>query len=273
MPELPEVETIRRALERLLAGRRIVRVWARPVMMRRPLDADALHRHLLDRCFGTLRRRGKFLLLDVDREGALLIHLGMSGRLLVIEASADPLPHTHLRLDLDNGKAVHLVDPRRFGLAVWLPPGAESSDPSLSGLGIEPLTPGLEHSFPPLAHTRRAPIKAVLLDQSVIAGVGNIYATEALWRAGIRPSRPACSVSLRRLRALAGAVQDVLREAIELGGTTVRDYTAPQGDLGAFAMRLEAYGRAGASCPRCQRPLSRTIIAGRSTVWCRGCQR
>lgn len=272
MPELPEVETVRRALARAIVDRRIEAVTGQHVQLRRPLDPNKVDGAMRGRRVARARRRGKFLLIDLDPPGSLLIHLGMSGRLLLVPGDNPRLPHTHLVVALDDGRHLRLVDPRRFGLAWWLEPGEESSDPSLASLGTEPMDDRLVDLLPPLLHTRRSPLKALLLDQRLVAGVGNIYATEALWRTGIRPSRRGNRTSLGRLRRLATEVRAVLSEAIEQGGTTIRDYSTPSGDFGSFAVRLQAYGRAGLPCRRCGTVLQDLRIANRSTAWCPRCQ-
>ena len=273
MPELPEVETVRRALERHALDRVVTAVDGRSVQMRRPLDAPRLGRLLPGRRLTGVRRRGKFLIVDMDPSGALLVHLGMSGRLMLCAPSAPRLPHTHLVLRLGDAMDLRLVDPRRFGLVDWLEPGDEANDPSLAALGLEPLDPSLAHRLPALLRASRAPLKAALLDQRLVAGVGNIYATEALWRAGIRPSRRGRDTAVGRLERLTGELVAVLREAVARGGTTIRDFAAPEGDFGSFAVRLQAYGRAGKPCASCGRPLRDSRLGGRSTVWCPRCQR
>jgi len=274
MPELPEVETARRALALDLPGRTVTEVRGRPVALRRPLEPERLARALVGRRLAAPRRRGKHLLLDVEGGGSLLLHLGMSGRLMLVSDPGPALaPHTHLVLRLDHDRELRLVDPRRFGLAHWLAPGEETHDPALSHLGIEPLDPSFPAIFPSLGRGRRASVKALLLDQRIVAGVGNIYAAEALWRSGLRPGRAAGAISCGRLERLARALQAVLEEAIAAGGTTIRDFAAPNGELGMFAFSLRVYGRDGEPCPTCQTPVLRTVIAGRSTFWCRRCQR
>ena len=273
MPELPEVETVRRALDLELTGRCITGVRGRSISMRRPLDVEQLTAVLPGRRLATPRRRGKYLLIDVDPPGTLLNHLGMSGRLTITDASAPLLPHTHVTLELDDGRELRFVDPRRFGLMVWLEPGEEVADPSLAALGIEPLDPGLEERLPSLLKARRAPLKSLLLDQHLVAGVGNIYAAEALWRAGIRPTRSGHRTSLERLTVLTCETRSVLAEAVEQGGTTIRDYAAPDGNFGYFAIHLAVYGRQGRACLRCDTTLRSDVIGGRTTAWCPGCQR
>ena len=273
MPELPEVETVRRALDLELRGRRITAVRGRSVAMRRHLDVDRLAAVLPGRHLAEPRRRGKYLLIDLEPSGTLLAHLGMSGRLTITDAAAPVLPHTHVTLGVEDGRELRFVDPRRFGLMVWLEPGEEAADRSLSALGMEPLDPGLEERLPPLLKARRAPVKALLLDQHLVAGVGNIYAAEALWRAGVRPSRQGSRTSMARLARLSREVRAVLEEAVGKGGTTIRDYATPDGNFGYFAVQLQAYGRQGQPCNRCGATLRADVLGGRTTAWCPGCQR
>jgi len=273
MPELPEVETIRRALAHNLSGLRVVAVRGRSISMRRPLEVETLGEILPGRRFLEPRRHGKYLLLDTDPPGALLVHLGMSGRLMLVGPEVAVLPHTHITLVLENGYELRFVDPRRFGHMTWLDPGAESGDPSLAGLGREPLDDAIDTWLPPMLKRRRGPIKTLLLDQRVVAGIGNIYAAEALWRAGIRPTRPGRHISLERLALLAREVRTVLLEAIEQGGTTIRDFATPDGDFGYFAVRLRVYGRQGQPCPECATVLRAKVIGGRTTAFCAHCQR
>lgn len=273
MPELPEVETVRRAVSRHALGRTIIAVAGQSVQMRRPLDLDRLQRKLPGRRVVSARRRGKYLLLDLDPQGTLLLHLGMSGRLLLREPGATRLPHTHLVLDLGRKVGLHLVDPRRFGFVDWLEPGEENRDPSLSKLGMEPLAAETNRTLAPLLRSRNTPVKSLLLDQRTVAGVGNIYAVEALWRSGIRPNRRGRRISLTRLQRLVNDLQEVLGEAIEQGGTTIRDFATPEGDFGYFAVSLQVYGRTGKPCLRCGETLKDLRISGRSTPFCPGCQR
>ncbi len=273
MPELPEVETIRRALARHLVGRRVAAVEVGPKPLRRPLGQPLLTLALTGHTLLEPRRRGKFLLLDRAGGGSLLVHLGMSGRLQLAACGRPRPPHTHLVLRLDSDLELRLVDPRRFGLASWLAAGAEAVDPSLRQLGLEPLDPGLPAALPRLLAGRRAAVKTLLLDQRLVAGVGNIYASEALWRAGVRPTRPGGFISRDRVARLAGAVQQVLADAVEAGGTTLRDFSDPLGEPGLFAVRLDVYGRAGEPCPSCAAPVRRSLVGGRSTFWCARCQR
>lgn len=273
MPELPEVETVRRALALNLSGQRVVEVRGRSISMRRPLDLERLSVILPGRRFEAPRRRGKYLLLDTDPPGAMLVHLGMSGRLMLADPGMAVLPHTHITLALGNGRELRFVDPRRFGLMSWLEPHDELTDPSLAALGREPLDDAIDTWLPPLLKQRRAPLKTLLLDQRVVAGVGNIYAAEALWRAGIRPTRPGCQTSMERLQRLAREVHDVLADAVEQGGTTIRDFAAPEGNFGYFAVKLRVYGRQGQPCLECGTILRANVVGGRTTAYCVHCQR
>jgi formamidopyrimidine-DNA glycosylase len=273
MPELPEVETVRRALELELPGPRIISISGRSIALRRPLDVDRLKPVLIGRRFKTPRRRGKFLLIDLEPPGSLLIHLGMTGRIELVKASIPRRDHTHLVIHLNDGRQLRFVDPRRFGLVDWLEPGAEERDPSLARLGIEPLHPSLNKVLPPLFRARRAPLKSLLLDQRLLAGVGNIYAVEALFRARIHPKRAGCRTSEARLVTLARAVQDVLSDAIEQGGTTLRNFAGPNGESGYFAVNLNVYGRQGQPCVACGTTIRAAVLGGRTTAWCPSCQR
>lgn len=213
------------------------------------------------------------MLCDIESGGTLMIHLGMSGQVLIHAPDAQPPRHTHVTLDLSDGEQLRFVDPRRFGFVHWLDPGEEATDPSLQRLGPEPFGDAFVDAFPDRVRQRKVAIKSLLLDQTLVAGIGNIYACEALWRAGIRPTRPGHRIARKRLINLAHAVEAVLREAIEQGGTTLRDYRVPDGTPGYFAQRLDAYGREGEPCPRCDTPIQRTVMGGRSTFWCPAHQR
>jgi len=273
VPELPEVETVRRALASEVMDRHVTAVRGRSIAMRRPLDVENLRAVLPGRRLLEPRRRGKFLLLDTQPDGSFLIHLGMSGIIQIVPAAAPLRADTHLILELDDGRELRFVDPRRFGMAVWLEPGAEANDSSLNKLGMEPLDPRLSQMLPPLIRNRRAPIKSLLLDQHLVAGIGNIYAAEALWRAGIHPRRAGNRISLARLATLSSTLQEVLAEAIAEGGTTLRDFATPDGNSGYFAVSLQVYGRQGGPCPRCGTTIRAEAIGGRTTAWCPRCQR
>lgn len=277
MPELPEVESVRRALtRRRLRGRRIVRVRSsgKPLRMARPQPLVALRRAARGRTITDLRRVGKYLLVDVDGPATLLVHLGMSGNLLIVPRSTPWPLHTHVVFELDDGRDMRFVDPRRFGLVDIALRGREREHPSLAGLGPDPIAEKLspDHLWQ-RASGKTACVKALLLDQKVIAGIGNIYASEALWLARISPSLPAGRLGPEAARSLTLAVQEVLAFAIDNGGTTLRDFLGADGEPGNNGEHLLVYGRVGKPCYRCQRPIKRTVIQGRATYFCPTCQR
>ena len=278
MPELPEVEVLRRSLEPRLLGRRIERVEVRSPALREPLDRRSLRR-LAGRRIERLGRRAKYLLIDLEGASTLVIHLGMSGRFTVVPADAPVERHEHLAFHLDasgrsGGPRLRLVDPRRFGLAFALPAGALETDRHFAHLGVEPLGDDLTADY--LRHRargRRGPIKAFLMDAGVVVGVGNIYASEALWRARVHPRRSVARISAATWERLTAAVRGVLGRAIEEGGTTLNDFTDGEGNAGYFQVSLAAYGREDEPCRRCERPLRRIVQSNRSTFYCPGCQR
>lgn len=275
MPELPEVETVRRGLAPVLEGRVLARVEQRRPDLRRPIPAG-FARRLLGRRVERLERRAKYLIWRCDDGTALLMHLGMSGRVLVSPDWPEPGPHDHLLFQTDAGAAVRFNDARRFGLVDLARHEALAEHPLLAGLGPEPL--GNAFNGPALAAAlagRRTPVKAALLDQRTVAGLGNIYVCEALHMAGISPARLAAEMGPRRAERLAAAVRAVLEAAIRAGGSSLRDHVAPSGELGYFQHSFLVYGREGAPCPRprCRGVVRRAVQAGRSTFHCASCQR
>jgi formamidopyrimidine-DNA glycosylase len=275
MPELPEVETVRRGLAQCMTGRRIVRAELRRPDLRRPFPPDLALR--LDGArVGALTRRGKYILVELDDSGLLLLHLGMSGRITAGAADTPPQPHDHVVLTLDDGTVVRFNDPRRFGLLDYIARGQEGAHKLLAGLGPEPLEPGFDAGYLNRALAGKAtPIKSALLDQRVVAGLGNIYVCEALYRAGISPRRAAASVVGARAERLVAAIRAVLSEAIAAGGSSLRDYVQANGELGYFQHRWAVYGREGQPCPDCDcaEGVCRITQAGRSTFFCRKRQR
>jgi formamidopyrimidine-DNA glycosylase len=279
MPELPEVETVRRGAEPHLVGRRLAAVELRRSDLRWPMPVAELTA-LAGRHCRELTRRSKYLLLHFDGAGdpVAIVHLGMSGRLLVDvvrRAAERPAwrPHEHWRMDFGD-RLVRFIDPRRFGSLDLAPLAALASHPRLRSLGQEPLEPGFDGAFLFAASRgRRSSIKATLMDAHVLVGVGNIYASEACWRARVRPRRRAGSLTRAECAALATAVRDVLSAAIASGGTSFRDYVGVAEDAGYFARELAVYERHDEPCRRCGEPIRRTTDGGRSTYWCRGCQR
>lgn len=270
MPELPEVETTRRGLAPHLADRQVERVVLRRPDLRWPIP-EAVSRLLPGQRIDDVRRRAKYLLLETAA-GSALMHLGMSGSLRLVPAATPVRAHDHFDLVLDDGRALRYNDPRRFGCLLWQAPG--QLHPLLESLGPEPLSDAFDGGWLwKLSRGRRAPVKTFLMDQAVVVGVGNIYAAEALFMAGISPLRAAGRVSRARYDALAGAVKAVLQAAIERGGTTLRDFLAPDGAPGYFEQELSTYGRGGQPCQRCGTLLKQRAIGQRTTVWCGRCQR
>jgi len=275
MPELPEVETTRRGLAPHVEGRRIQAVKLRRPDLRWPIPPEVA-RELPGQRIDAVRRRAKYLLMDTVA-GSAVLHLGMSGSLRVLPATTPVGAHDHVDIVLDgergrSGRVLRFTDPRRFGCLLWQPVG--QVHPLLQGLGPEPLSDAFDGDYLfALSRGRRAPVKTFLMDQAVVVGVGNIYAAESLFRAGISPLRAAGKVSRERYAALADAVKDILAYAITRGGTTLRDFLSPDGAPGYFEQELSAYGRGGEACPRCGRAMKQATIGQRTTVWCGHCQR
>ncbi len=273
MPELPEVETVCRGLQGRLVGRRIGRVEQRRAGLRLPFPEDFPAR-LEGRRIEAIRRRAKYLLWELG-DSVLIVHLGMSGRLYFTQDHT-PGRHDHIIIETDDGTTVVFNDVRRFGLMVLAQPDQVENHALLAGLGPEPLGNRFNADyFSAVLRGRRTPIKAALLDQKIVAGVGNIYACEALFRAGISPRRLAASVAGKRAERLVPAVQAVLRDAIAAGGSSLRDYVQASGELGYFQHDFAVYGREGEKCPGCDCDASvrRISQAGRSTFYCAKRQR
>lgn len=271
MPELPEVETTRRGVMPLLAGRRVTRVTVREARLRRPVTRD-LAEILAGQKLLTVRRRAKYLLFDFER-GTLIVHLGMSGSLRVVAASAPTLPHDHVELAFGEARTLRLRDPRRFGLVLWTeaPPEEHAL---LAHLGPEPFDESFTSRYLfECSRGRALAVKNFVMDAKVVVGVGNIYASEALFRAGVHPARPAGRVSLARYEGLVGHVRTVLAESIEAGGTTLRDFMRNDGEPGYFSQALKVYGREGEACEVCGGAIAMRVIGQRSSFFCRTCQR
>jgi formamidopyrimidine-DNA glycosylase len=268
MPELPEVETTVRGLERVLKGRRIARVEARRPDLRRALPVD-LGQRLTGSIVVALGRRAKYGLISTDRGDSLVFHLGMSGHWRVDPSEIEK--HDHFIIGTDDGRRVALNDARRFGSLDLVRTGELAEWPTFAALGPEPFDITAEELKARLAG-RSAPIKQLLLDQRIIAGLGNIYVCEALFRAGINPKRAGGSISLERLKRLVPAIHDVLAEAIAAGGSTLRDFASPDGELGYFSKSFAVYGREGQACAS-GGTVRRIVQGGRSTFYCPHCQR
>ena len=271
MPELPEVETTRRGVSPHVVGRRITEVRVRDARLRWPVPDDIAQR-LQGREIVAVDRRAKYLLFR-GQEQTLILHLGMSGSLRVVPATDRPEPHAHLDLVLSSGQALRYVDPRRFG-SVHLAPGDPHQHPLLARLGPEPLGPAFTGAWLyRRSRGRRQAIKAFIMDAATVVGVGNIYAAESLFRAGIHPGRAAGRISAARYGRLVEAVQHVLGEAIAAGGTTLRDFIGSGGQPGYFRQSLAVYGRGGEPCQACGSRLRHVRLGQRSTCYCPRCQR
>ncbi|PLX95243.1 MAG: DNA-formamidopyrimidine glycosylase [Desulfuromonas sp.] len=271
MPELPEVETTRRGIAPLLEGRLLT--WA---ILREQRLRHAVPENLAERVAGarilSVGRRAKYLLIRHDR-GGLLLHLGMSGTVRVLPVGYPAAKHDHVDLLLEGGELLRYNDPRRFGLI--LPTNSDPDDhPLLRDLGPEPFDPVLTgEALHQMARKRKSPLKVFLMDQKILVGVGNIYASEALFRARLDPRRLACEVSRPAWMRLLTAVREVLDEAITAGGTTLKDFRDPDGKPGYFGLHLQVYGRADEPCLSCKRPLHQLRLGGRATYYCSHCQR
>jgi formamidopyrimidine-DNA glycosylase len=285
MPELPEVEVLRRSLEPHLVGDRIERVEVSNPDLRERVDPRVLSRRAAGRGVVALRRRGKYLLIDLGDLGegpgggpkggqTVVVHLGMSGRLTLAPGGTAPEPHEHVVLHLGSGRRLRLRDPRRFGLLFALPTADIPGDPHFAHLGVEPLEPGFGGDLLAReAEGRRGPVKPFLMDATVVVGLGNIYATEALFRAGVHPARSVRRISRQRWERVAESSIAVLRQAITDGGTTLNDFADGEGRSGYFQVSLGVYGREGEPCSLCGTPVRRIVQAGRSTFYCPRCQR
>lgn len=271
MPELPEVETTRRGIEPHVCGWRVTAVIVRRRDLRQPVSPSLAA--IEGRRVTAVRRRAKYLLLEIDDDSTLLVHLGMSGSLRVADPAQPWKPHDHVGLTLDNGKQLRFHDPRRFGLVLRLT-GDPLAHPLLANLGPEPLEEDFTTAHLAAACAQRsAAIKQVIMDPKVVVGVGNIYASEALFRAGILPQTAAKRVSKPRAAKLVAAIRAVLTDSIAAGGTTLRDFLHSAGEPGYFKQRLFVYEREGEPCRVCATAIRQAVLGQRSTYWCPKCQR
>ncbi|MEL6452905.1 MAG: bifunctional DNA-formamidopyrimidine glycosylase/DNA-(apurinic or apyrimidinic site) lyase [Pseudomonadota bacterium] len=282
MPELPEVETVRRGLAPTMEGAVIAQADVNRPDLRWPFPPGMATRLTGQQVLG-LRRRSKYILADLASGETLLIHLGMSGRMLI---SGDPLgqfvhehpaaeKHDHVVLHMDNGARITFNDPRRFGAMDLMETASADQHKLLAVLGPEPLGNAFSEDHLVAAFAgKNTPVKSALLDQRIVAGLGNIYVCEALFRSGISPTRKAGRIAARRVAALVPIIRDVLREAIEAGGSSLRDFRQADGELGYFQHRFDVYGRAGEPCrtPACASAITRIVQSGRSSFYCRSCQ-
>lgn len=270
MPELPEVETCKRGLAQHLPGLRIDNVIVRQPKLRY-LVTTKLRKQLIGSQFTQVSRRAKYLLLHTDK-GDVIVHLGMSGSLHLLSHSQKNGPHDHIDIQLANGRLLRYTDPRRFGAWLWCDTALEH--PLLSHLGPEPLNTEFtaDYLYGRLQN-RRVAIKIAIMNSTIVVGVGNIYASEALFRAEILPLRTAQSLSLPECEDLVNAIKTALQQAIHAGGTTLKDFVDSSGKPGYFQQKLLVYGRKGEPCTRCQIPVTALMLRGRSTFYCEQCQR
>ncbi len=271
MPELPEVETSRRGIEPWLVNQSVVDVIVRNPRLRWPIPSD-LPMQLVGEVVRTVSRRGKYLLIEFEH-GTLLIHLGMSGNLRIVPADTELKPHDHLDLVLESSRCLRLNDPRRFGAVLWTE-NDPAQHPLLISLGPEPLdNPQFNADYLyELCQRRRCSIKQLLMDNQVVVGVGNIYACEALFESGVYPGRSSSKITLSEATLIVKSIKSVLARAIEQGGTTLKDFNAPDGKPGYFAQELLVYGRADQPCYRCSTEISTVRLGQRNTYFCSKCQ-
>ena len=270
MPELPEVETSRRGIEPYLVGERIRKIIIREKRLRWPVRADVV-KQLTDQTVTTVSRRAKYLLINTGN-GSGMIHLGMSGSVFIVDRGTPASVHEHFDFDLASGKTLRYRDPRRFGSLHW------TRDPAkhklIRSLGPEPLGDSFSGDYLwQRSRGRRVNIKQFIMNANIVVGVGNIYASEALFLAGINPHRAAGRVSLQRYELLADVIRQVLQQAIDAGGTTLRDFYGGDGEAGYFQQELSVYGRDDEPCKQCKRPISVVVLGQRSTFYCKNCQR
>ena len=271
MPELPEVETTRRGIAPHLLNNTITRVVIRERRLRWPIP-EGLETELQGQTIVSIERRAKYLILNL-KCGHVLLHLGMSGSLRILPVATPIRKHDHVDFELSNGYCLRFTDPRRFGALLWTQDPPEQH-PLLRHLGPEPLSDAFNASeLFTLSRGRSAPVKLFIMDGRVVVGVGNIYANEALFYAGISPMRAAGRISLTRYKVLVTAIREVLLAAIEQGGTTLRDFVGSGGDPGYFRQKLTVYDRAGLNCVRCGAKVRVRRLGQRSTYYCSGCQR
>lgn len=271
MPELPEVETTRRGIEPHVCGQRIKQLRVRQRQLRWPVPRE-LEQLLANQLIERVDRRGKYLLLSVAR-GTLIIHLGMSGSLRILATHSPPGPHDHIDLLLASGSRLRYTDPRRFGAWLWTDATVEQH-PLLARLGPEPLSDAFNAEYLyRLSRGRKLAVKSFVMNSHIVVGVGNIYANEALFRAGIHPARAAGRIGRQRYQRLVDAIKSVLADSIRQGGTTLRDFVGGEGKPGYFRQRLQVYDRRNAPCRLCAGTIRETRIGQRSSFYCPACQR
>lgn len=271
MPELPEVETTVLGLKPHIMQQTIVAVTIRQHQLRWPIPTDTPS-HITGQIIQTIYRRGKYILMPTT-SGTILIHLGMSGRLSIVPTTEAPGKHDHIDLHLANQQMIRYTDPRRFGAFLWSTEQPIVHHRLLNKLGIEPFDPQFHGDYLwQKARNKTTPIKSFIMDQQIIVGVGNIYATEALFMTGLHPNTPAKSISAHKMTQLAQAIQTILQYAIAQGGTTLKDFLGAKGETGYFKLQLQVYDRSGLPCPICKTLLQKLVIAQRASAFCPTCQ-
>lgn len=270
MPELPEVETTRRGIQKHLSGKKVIDVIVRQRQLRWPIP-KGLSRHIKNKTITSVERRGKYLLIQFDT-GTLMIHLGMSGSLRVLPKDTPAEKHDHFDLVLNTGKCLRLRDPRRFGSVLWSNDWQQHQ--LIKDLGPEPLNDefNVDYLFDK-SRKRKVAVKNFIMNSQVVVGVGNIYASEALFRAGVRPTRLAGKITIAEANTIVKVIKDVLKEAIKQGGTTLRDFTASDGKPGYFKQKLAVYGREGEPCRHCKTLVKQKTIGQRASYFCPHCQK
>ncbi|MCP5163228.1 MAG: bifunctional DNA-formamidopyrimidine glycosylase/DNA-(apurinic or apyrimidinic site) lyase [Hahellaceae bacterium] len=270
MPELPEVETTRRGIAPHIQHHRLENIVIRQPQLRWPVSAEL--KQLSSQTICDVTRRGKYILIHTESGGTVIIHLGMSGSLRVLPTETKPAKHDHVDLIFDHGMCLRYNDPRRFGAILWT--DDYSNHPLLASLGPEPLSDAFTHDHLfLLSRHKRVAVKQFIMDSHVVVGVGNIYANESLFMAGIHPNRPAGNISAKRYLRLTEAIKQVLGFAIQRGGTTLRDFVGGDGKPGYFQQELLVYGRGGENCKQCNHQLKEIRLGQRTTVYCPRCQR
>ncbi|MCF7853865.1 MAG: bifunctional DNA-formamidopyrimidine glycosylase/DNA-(apurinic or apyrimidinic site) lyase [Candidatus Pacebacteria bacterium] len=275
MPELPEVETVCTAIRPYVVGRQVRTVSTYTRALRHPLNEIRLQQHIEGQTVRALRRRGKFLVFELSNQRAVVCHLGMTGAFKVCDTATPRLPHEHVVWQLDNHSTLRFEDARRFGMMLPATLSAPGTDPDmLNKLGPEPLGTEFTPAYVSRSmETSIAPVKNLLLNQTLVAGIGNIYANEALFMARVSPRRKGKNLGNRRCIRIVRSIRTVLTDAITCGGTTIRDFRTPDGAEGHFRTCLNVYGKNGQPCPECGNCIRRIVQAGRSTFYCPTCQR
>ena len=274
MPELPEVEVIRRGLQNHLPGRKVLDIATGNKKLRLPMPRKNLKKYILGTRIKSVGRRAKFLLITMDNGACLVVHLGMTGRLGIFPSGTPRAKHDHLRLQLDDNMQLRFSDIRRFGFIQVLAPGSGFSNTMLANLGPEPLGRGFTPEYlKNSAAGKSRPLKNFLMDSRIVAGIGNIYACEILFHAGLNPGKKISSLSIKEWARVVDSSRHILRKAIACGGTTINDFVNASGRSGYFQLELQTYGKQGRPCSCCSTPITKKTMAGRSTFFCPKCQK